>query len=53
MLPDLLRDFALRIGAESSAQIYRDAMVFIYNCRFEVTSAFQEAYFENEETTSG
>lgn len=33
MFPDLLRDFALRIGAEHSAQINRDAMYFIHKYR--------------------
>lgn len=33
MLPDLLRDFALRIGAEHSAQINLDSMYFIHKYR--------------------
>ncbi|KAN0087371.1 hypothetical protein V8E54_001059 [Elaphomyces granulatus] len=48
MLPELLRNFALRIGAEGSSHIYLDTMYFTHKYRLQITSAFQEVYFENE-----
>ncbi|KAH6648607.1 hypothetical protein BKA67DRAFT_661569 [Truncatella angustata] len=40
-LPRLLKSFALNLGYESSAQMHRDAMVFIHRNRYAIAESFR------------
>ncbi|RYP02811.1 hypothetical protein DL765_010681 [Monosporascus sp. GIB2] len=49
ILPDLLKAFALKVGHNAPSQMHRDVMAFVHRHRREISTAFTDISFKQEE----